>query len=435
MASKQTVKEDKKKTKAQKARNALGLTPTQQEGMNKLDAFMKKQAKSLDFSLGSHLMSEREGRNGATPTSSLAVDLITGGGIPKHRLTTISGPEHSGKTTLMQSAMAHQIQKGTLTHYLDFEGAADGSWMKNGTGVDFEKYEGKNFFPILDMPTGDDAFRYMSRLQEETMDLGLSALPELTHLFALDSIPSLVPEELLENDESGSKPYIAIMLSKWLPLVRAKLKAANSSFIAINQIRQKVRLQNKYEDPNYEPGGNAIKFLADLKLRFDVQKPKRVDEGDYPLVDKDKGIAVPKAGGLWLETNPDGSVDQYVYRKVKTLKNRVFPSLKETYLRICTSHKGGEGRGIDPVFDTLRFFEEIGRLEWVGKAIMLDDKKFEYFDLKQEIEKPGSELRQEALSLMDSGKAFEAYFARLGGDIGKVTPEDQEGEDSNEGND
>lgn len=412
-----------------KKKGDSGLTAKQQEAMEKLHVFMKKQSKDLDFSLGASLLSEREGRNGATPTSSLAVDLITGGGIPKHRLTVIAGPEHSGKTTLLQSAIANQVQKGTLSHLLDFEGSSDGAWMKNGTGVDFDKYAGKSFFPLLDMPTGDDAFRYMIRTMDETMSLGLGELPELTHFFGLDSVPSLVPEDLIEHDESGDKPYIAIMLAKWLPSVRAKLKASNSSLVAINQIRQKIRLKNKYEDPNYEPGGNTIRFLADLKLRVDTFKPKRVDGGEYSLVDKEKGIAVPTQGGLWTETNPDGSIDSYVYRQVRTLKNRVFPPLKQTYIRICTSHKGGEGRGIDPVFDTMRFFEEIGYLSWASKdTVTLNDKQFKYFDLKTELENRNSGLRQEALHLMDSGKAFELYFNRLGGNIGKPDGEDAQGE-------
>jgi RecA/RadA recombinase len=409
-----------------------GFTTKQKEQMDKLHDFMKAQSKKLDFSLKSVLLQDRVGRNGATPTSSLCVDLITGGGIPKHRLTTISGLEGSGKTTLMQSVMANQVQKPTLVHYADFEGAADGSWMKNGTGVDFSAYEGKTFFPLLDMPTGDDFFRYIIRLMDESMKLGVTDFPEATHLFCLDSVPSLVPESLIENDEKGDKPYIALMLGKWLPSVRAKLKPSNSTMIAINQIRQKIRLSHPKENPQYEPGGNTIRFLADLKIRIDAVKCKHVgSKEDHSLIEKD-GVAFYK-NELMCETNPDGTIDSYAYRRVKTGKNRVFPSMKETFIRICTSHHGGEGIGIDPVFDTLYFFEEIGRLTWTNKKnVQLDGKPFAYFDLKAEIERPNSELRQEALALMDSGKAFEPYFARLGNNLGKVTSEEAEDETDSE---
>lgn len=412
--------------KNKKNTNEFGQTTKQAEAFAKLQEFMKKQSKSLDFSLGGNFLTEREGRNGATPTTSAAVDLIMGGGIPKQRLTVIVGLEHTGKTTLMQGAMAHQLKKGTFVHYLDFEGAADGSWMKNGTGIDFNNYEGKNFFPIPDMPTGDDAFRYITRTFEQTSDLGLGDLPELAHLICLDSIPSLVPEDLLENDEAGSKPYIAIMLSKWMPVVRAQLKRANASMIAINQIRQKVRLKNPYEDPNYEPGGNAIRFLTDVKVKFDQVKPKHIDGRDHEVLK----FNTPKQGGMYLETNPDGSIDSYVYRKVKTYKNRVFPPLKETFVRICTSKAGGEGRGIDPVFDTLYFLEMVGECVFHDvNNVEVFGKSHSYWDLKKELENLESGLRQEALAMLDSTTAYEKYAAVLGGDIGKPDTEEN-GEDT-----
>lgn len=422
---------------AKAKKSSGGFTPKQQEGMNKLHEFMKKQAKSLDFSLGSHLTSDRTGRNGATPTSSCAVDLILGGGIPKHRLTTISGFEGSGKTTLLQSAMANQLKKGsTLVHLKDFEGSSDGSWMKNGTGVTFDDYEGKTFFPLLDIPTGDDAFRYMMRTMDQTMELGLGELPELTHFWGIDSVPALVPEVLVEDDEAGDKPHIAIMLSKYLLVVKSKLKASNSSLVMINQLRHKIRTRGK-ENPIYEPGGNTIRFAADVRIRIEAMKPKWVSnyKKDYSLTTKNTegGLAVPRAEGLWIETNPDGSTDEYVYRRVKTLKNRIFNPLKETFIRICTSHHGGDGQGIDPVWDTLRFFEELRQLDWTGKdEVTLNGKAFNYFDLKQEIERPNSELRQEALHLLDSGKAWELYAARSDANLGKPSAEGEGNDEDTE---
>jgi hypothetical protein len=122
-------------------------------------------------------------------------------------------------------------------------------------------------------------------------------------------------------------------------------------------------------------------------------------------------------------------MDQYVYRRLHTKKNRVVPPLKTTCMRICISKNGGEGTGVDRVFDTLRFFEEIGRLKWgSGLDIELDGKEFNYFDLKKQIESD-SALTDECLDLLDSGKAFLLYKARLGSDIGKADPEDEESED------
>lgn len=404
-----------------------------------LAAFTHKTAKELDVSTSmADLTSGRQGRNGAIPTASLCADLIMGGGIPKHRLTIFSGWEGTGKTTLMQSSLTNQLTRGGIAHYGDFEGAADGGWIKNGTGVDLTAYEGlkkdsvQTFYPLFDFQSGDDYFRYINRLLEETVKLGLEDLPGLTHLFALDSIPMLPSEGQIEDDDTGDKPWVAILMSRYLRLIRSRFKRANSSMVAINQLRLKIRLKYPNENPEYEPGGNIPRFAADVRLRFDPFKPTKVDGGDHPLLTEK--ISKPKQGGVSEETNPDGSIDRYVYRKLHTVKNRVFPPFLSTYMRICISKNGGEGTGIDKVFDTLRFYEEIGRLKWENRSgqnggifVNLDGKEFSYFDLKKEIE-TNSDLREEAMDLMECGKAFEGYFARKGADIGKPDPEETEEE-------
>jgi len=425
--------EKKKKTEAQ-----IKAEKKQQEALDKLAAFTKKNAKDLGVSVTSDLVSQREGRNGAIPTASLCADLIMGGGIPRHRLVVVSGMEGTCKTTIMQGAIANQLALGGMVHYGDFEGAADGTWIKNSTGVDLSDYEGgkdkrQTFYPLFDFQNAEDYFRYINRLLEETVNLGLQDLPGVTHLFTGDSIAAMIPEDLVEDDDKGSKPYVALLMAKWLPTIRSRLKRANSSMILINQIRQKIRLKNPYENPDYEPGGNTPRFMADIRLRAEVIQPKHINGNKHFLIHEKN--ATPRAGGVWHEVNPDGSTDQYVYRKIRTLKNRVFPPFKETYVRICISRQGGEGTGIDPVFDVLHFFEEIGELRWHGpNELDLKGQVFTYQDLKQEIlTKP--DLRQEADDLMNSNGAYEKYherFGKAGKDIGKPTSEDGDEHDEPE---
>lgn len=405
----------------------------QEEAFKKLAEFTKKTAKELDVTITSDLSTNREGRNGAIPSSSLCFDLITGGGFPTHRWTILSGASGSGKTTLMQSAIASQLQSGGMSHYADFEGACDGSWIKNATGIDLAAFEGgknstQTFFPLFDFASGDDYFRYMNRLLDQTVELGVSDMEGLTHLFCLDSIPAMAPEDLVDDDESGSKPYIALILAKWMPVIKSRLKRANSAMIAINQIRSKVRLKNPFEDPLYEPGGHTPAFLADLRVYIEQVQPKHVDGEKHELL-SDK-IASPKQGGLWSETDPEGLTDQYVYRKIRTVKNRVFSPYRQSYIRICTSRasKGGEGTGIDPVFDVINFYEEIGKLKFMGvKDIQLEGKSYSYWDLKNEI-LTNPDLRNKAAELLDNGQAFDLYSARLTGmgeGIGKPNSEDE----------
>lgn len=377
-------------------------------------------------------MDAPKGTNGAITTGVLCIDLITGGGFPKHRMTTVSGESGAGKTTLIQASMGPELAKGATIYYKDYEGACDYSWMlKNGT--DINKYLGdtknpRQLYYIPDFTSGEDGFRYMSRNMDEAIKLfeknpGLE-LPFHAGVYYTDSLAAMVPEELLANDEMGSKPVLAALLSSKIPLVRSKLVKSKSAWVAINQLRENPRA--RFGNPLYEPGGNAPTFYADLKLWLTcVTKPKTVSLDDaHPIIPDDTKFF--KAGGVNLEMNPDGSIDQYRYTHIKTVKNRVFSPLKETYMRIWIADSSGQGQGIDPVFDTLRFYEEIGLCQFNEKDdVVLKGVTYEYHDLKAEI-LTNNDLREEAYELLGSGRAFEMYFDRLGGREVSLPPPDAE---------
>jgi len=723
-----------------------------------------------------------KGTNGSLSTGSLTADLVTGGGFPKHRMTTVSGDSGAGKTTLVQKALGKTLDRGLICHYVDVEGAADYAWMLRG-GTDMNKFLGKRGEPkklwyIPDFQTGEDAFRYIERNLVEMDKLGAAQAPGLVSAFFLDSLAAMIPAEELENDERGDSPTQAKMFSRWIRLIRAGwLKRANSSFIAINQIREnprqkfgclhgdtKIRLvdgrvlpirdivtnkiqgevwsydaeskalkakritnwfnnglsapedwvllktegpgskrgsheitvtknhkfltpsgewspaggfavgdevlsryesrtngkfrefllgvmvgdsgihetynrgaivfqnqeqpeyhqwklgklsavlefkayanslvvsrprvdmeelrkqipkrnplgildqltplslavwfmddghhredrglgslcckrleadevqivrtwlnkmgyentdqkthgmiafsqigfdrlcktiapyvppcmeykllpgyRGRYVDfnldheirelvlsvkileirpisakkaralakfdleiegthnyvacskhgglvvhnsPEYEPGGAAPTFYADVKLWLRrTGKAKTLDyKKDHALTPKDTTLF--RAQGISIEKNPNGTEDRYFYTNIKAVKNRVFPPFKETYMRIWTEENGGAGRGIDPVWDTLRFFEEIGMAEFPDSfEVKLKGKVYSYYDLKAEIlAKP--DLQQEAWSLLQSGNAFDLYFARLaGGEVEVGKPDDETPDEAEE---
>lgn len=400
-------------------------TATKDKKVDPLLEFRRKQqsaAKAHLKSLKANAMGMEPptGTNGAVSTNVLCVDLITGGGFPKHRMSTVSGDSGAGKTTLIQSSMGPALASGSTVHYKDFEGAADYSWaLRNGT--DFNKYLGdkknpKTLYYIPDFTSGEDGFRYMSRTMDDTIKLLEKmgpdfVLPFHAGIYYTDSIAAMVPEELLDNDEVGSKPMLAALLSSKLPLVRAKLKKSQSAYIAINQLRENPRA--RFGNPLYEPGGNAPTFYADMKLWMTcVPKPKDILlKNAHKIVPTDTSHF--KAMGVNQEHNPDGTIDQYRYTHLKTVKNRVFSPLKETYMRIWIADASGIGQGIDPVFDTIRFYEEIGLCAFESKKeVYLKGKSYDYFDLKAEI-LTHPDLREEGFELLRSGKAFELYFQRL----------------------
>ena len=397
------------------------------EYQQKMQSSLNKITKDLDVKpIG---FEAPKGTNGAISTGLLSVDLITGGGFPRHRLTTVSGDSGAGKTTLTSKAIGKLLKNGiTTVHHQDLEGATDYQWSLQN-GADFNEYLGKRGKPktlyyIPDFASGDDAMRYCNRVLEESSKIDSSFLGVHAHVILQDSMAALISEELIENDEAGSKPYLAALLSKFLPLIRARLKGANAAFIGINQLRENPR--QRFGNPEYEPGGNAPTFYADLKLWLNVAGKAKLAldmKKDHPIMPKDSKWY--KAKAYYNEENPDGSLDTYRFTKIKTEKNRVFTPLRETFMRICTE---GKFPGIDPVWDTLRFYEEIGRLQFLGMTeVVFAGKTFTYWDLKTKIQSD-QELQLEGQALLDSGKAFELYFNRLTGGGEEIAPVDKDEE-------
>lgn len=73
----------------------------------------------------------------SVPTGSLGLDRATGvGGIPRGRITTVDGPESSGKTTLAYHVLANAQADGGLAAFVDAEQSADAEELRR-CGIDF----------------------------------------------------------------------------------------------------------------------------------------------------------------------------------------------------------------------------------------------------------------------------------------------------------
>jgi RecA/RadA recombinase len=182
-----------------------------------------------------------------------------------------------------------------------------------------------------------------------------------------------------------------------------------------------------HNSPQYEPGGQAIRFYPDVKLWLTRTGKAKTFDGkkDHPFTPTEGKFF--REDGISLETNPDGTEDRYVYVNTQAIKNRVFPPWRETYFRINTTENGRVGRGIDRVWDVIHFMEEVGLAQVESKKeVYLKGQAYDYFDLKKEIlAKP--DLFLECQELLTSGKAFEMYFDRIagvGGKIGIPSPEE-----------
>jgi recombination protein RecA len=246
----------------------------------------------------------------AIPTGSLALDIALGvGGFPRGRVVEIFGPEASGKTLLSLSAIANtQKLKGTAA-FIDVEHALTPKFARL-IGVDTSNL----YYSQPDW--GEQALGIM----EATIASGYF------DIVVLDSVAGLVTEAELENPIGSSRMApVAILMAEALRRMTALISRTKTVAIFINQLREKPAVM--FGNPEYTPGGKALKFYS--SIRIDARK-KQVE----------KNTAGRPIGHL---------VDCHV------VKNKVAPPFERCY----TS-------GIDHAYDVIEVAKSLGIIETKG---------------------------------------------------------------------
>lgn len=183
----------------------------------------------------------------------VVVNRMLYGGIPKGRMIEFSGAESSGKTsTALLLTGAYQRQDDRPVFFVDAEGTYDPRWAKK-LGVDNDrlvKWTPENV-------TAEEVFQKILEVAS-TDEVGL---------IILDSIPSLVPQQI---DAKNMTEYQMGGISKALTVFTMKLQKillANSTvtFIGINQVRENM---SQYGPTTTTPGGRSWKHLTSIRLEF-----------------------------------------------------------------------------------------------------------------------------------------------------------------------
>lgn len=192
-------------------------------------------------------------------TGSKALDFAIGGGIPKGRITEIFGPESSGKTTLASHIVAEAQKNGGMAAYIDAEHAFDPEYARK-IGVDVDNL-------LMSQPdTGEQALEIAETLVRSRM----------VDVIVIDSVAALVPFAESEGDMGDQQPGMqARLMSKALRKMTAAISQSNTAVIFINQLRQKIGIP--YGNPEFTPGGVALKFYASVRL--DIRSYGKVEEG------------------------------------------------------------------------------------------------------------------------------------------------------------
>lgn len=349
------------------------------------------------------------GEENRISTGSICMDILLGGGITAG-MYGISGPEQSAKTTLAIMMLANSVKQDVGLRVLwDAEGSSGSSmdYVENvfdtqGVHADMEtlfgvrkkgKYTTTPMIYYRDEGEMETFYNWMSGLLRRLPDKRFEAerwwyvyepTPEnkakykgkydrnlsaasnglyipapsgaLQAMVLIDSYPSLLPVSMDEDDPKSGMALQAREFSKNIPRVKGKLRAKRVALIGINQLR--IAPAQMFKDPNYEPGGEALKFFSDARLR---SMPRALSGVPYHPVGKGQIEKEPSING-------EGE-DTYRYIHVKAIKNKLSVPGRETWLRIWVSDDDAKAKGFCPVWDTFYALHMTGQVS--GKRLSM----------------------------------------------------------------
>lgn len=245
-------------------------------------------------------------------TGSLGLDQALGGGILKGRLGELFGPESSGKTTLALHMIA-EAQKTGHVLFADVEHALDPNYAVN-LGVDLDK------LLVTQPDCSEDVFEIME---------AIAATGEVS-LIVLDSVAGLSPRAEIEGDSGDANMgLLARQLGQNLRKIKNIIYKTGTVVLYLNQIRMKIGVV--FGNPETTPGGNGLKFFS--SFRMDIRR---------------------------IKTNKKEGIPESITSRVRIVKNKMAPPLKEAIFDIDF------GTGINTNKEIIIIGKEKGIIETSG---------------------------------------------------------------------
>lgn len=186
------------------------------------------------------------------------------GGIPRGKMVELFGPESSGKSLLSLYLMASAQKQGLECALLDIEQSFDPIWAKKH-GVNSDKLVFSNSFN-----SGEQALEYAYQICKS----GSFALVVIDSTAALTPL-SEIEGSLEDNARVGAQ---AQLMSRGCRKIRGACGQTNTTCLFINQIREKIGVM--YGSPETTPGGRALKFYADVRLRTQGKEKIKVKQSN-----------------------------------------------------------------------------------------------------------------------------------------------------------
>lgn len=442
--TRQTTKEPVKKAVAKKAVKPLDVFKPDYAGM--LEGVERK------FNLTGS-MSVDAVKTSVVSTGLLQSDLILGGGLHSGRWYTIFGGEGSAKSTHIshlrvaaaefnvpivtdmdyEGSSAPEYIEGIMEYYSTLKNITELYGMKDNKGNWIIPPKVQYYSPNVAEDFFNSAKQLMQRLPNkeyleerwwyswEDDKLGKQAskgkhsevmrkkygrllieapdgLPQA--VFFLDSYPAMYPEKMDDSETGTGMAAVARAMSENVPKILSKLRPKAVTIVGVNQLR--LRPAVMFQSPEYEPGGEALKFASSCRIR---QAARSVPHGKGPIETENSVLF-------------DDASDTYRYIHMKTIKNKTFTPYLEAWQRLWVDDGNGGAHGFDPVYDCYQYLKLTGQASGSMNRLkipMISEKAIKWAEFKSLVICKGAQLKQacEAVGLKTNPRIKDKCFKQL----------------------
>lgn len=388
-----------------------------------------------------------EAHKGTISTGVLCFDLLMGGGHQPGRFTYFYGPTGSGKSTVIFQTIREAIARGVKVIFLDYEASTDPKYLES-LGIDVlhvggaQGKKGWDREPELYYATPDtaeDGFRSIhtmlkgmgDKIMMEDPSTGMryfvvepgyiysrdwkgitkgledkkiyeveDATPQL--LFVVDSLRMLTGAK----DDDNTKETIALLaraLNDCFTMVKPYLGKKLCNLVGTNHLN--INPMAKFGNPEVEPGGKAVEFFPDVKIKCIASRAMSKIVTDQHISGKGE--------------------DRYLPGTATVIKNKGGPVFRKMDYRIWLDEQGEPKGGFCPVYDLYQFLLATNQMvqDEKGSTFSITMKGFEHhtklryadFKVLALADDDGVKIRQTCFEQLKDGRAQELYYENAKG--------------------
>lgn len=195
----------------------------------------------------------------------LSLDMVLGKGTngygwPVGRVCELFGGEGNGKSSIVLATVAEMTKRKEIVAYIDAEHSLNIDYAKR-MGVDTD------YLYVVNPDNAEQGYDVAETLAKSGD----------VRLIVIDSIAAMVPMNIMDASFEDKHMDTGAKLNTAFMRVMAGILSQNRcTLLLVNQLREKVGVS--YGNPEYTPGGRAIKFYS--SIRIDVRRSEVVKADD-----------------------------------------------------------------------------------------------------------------------------------------------------------